>query len=137
MDEVQGIAYGAQKQEDAMQGRFPVEVDFSDGYARLNYNNAREDIAYGMDKSLDQLEIYNSSNQLIKKFDFTYSYFVLARAAVAISTSASNLRRFTEKTLTQAHPPYTFTYNEAVQALSRSNQNVEMGKDYPNGSLHF
>ncbi|MGY3214779.1 hypothetical protein [Mucilaginibacter sp. HD30] len=112
-----------------------TRIDFSGGYVRLNYNNARQDIAYGADKSLDQIEVYNGNSQLIKKYDLAYSYFGTGGTYLE---KRLKLTSVTEKNLTQAHPAYTFTYNEAVQILSRNTMDKDHWGYYNgrgNGSL--
>jgi len=91
-------------------------IDFSGGYIKFNYNNVRQDISPGTDKSLDQIEIYTSGNTLIKKYDFAYSYFGGG------SNPADNrlkLISLSEKSATNQKPPYVFTYEESVQLPNR------------------
>jgi YD repeat-containing protein len=90
-------------------------IDFSGGYVKFNYNNARQDIL--ADKSLDQIEIYSPNNTLIKKYDFAYSYFNPGSSNP--DDTRLKLTSITEKSATGQKPPYTFTYEESVQLPNR------------------
>jgi hypothetical protein len=99
-------------------------IDFSGGYVKFNYNNARQDIFNGDDKSLDQIEIYTSVNSLIKKYDLAYSYF-------GAGTSTADEKRLkltsvTEKSGTNnPKPPHVFTYEESIQMPQRLSLSVD------------
>jgi hypothetical protein len=93
-----------------------TKIQFSDGFVVFNYINPREDYENGFDKSLDRIDVYNSSNELIKRYDLAYSYF----GSGSFDYKRLKLNTITEKTLTQQKPPYEFTYNETIQAVSRN-----------------
>ncbi len=93
------------------------QIDFSGGYVKFNYNNVRQDISPGTDKSLDQIEIYTSVNTLIKKYDLAYSYF--GPGSSDPDDNRLKLTSVTEGSATSQKPPYTFTYEESVQLPNR------------------
>ncbi len=98
-------------------------IDFSEGYVKFNYNNSRQDIYNGDDKSLDQIEIYSASNTLIRKYDLAYSYF---GSGPDPDSKRLKLTSVTEKSATNSpKPPFIFTYEESVQVPNRHSLSVD------------
>lgn len=96
------------------------QIDFADGYAKFSYNNVRCDLVD--DKSLDVMEIYTKSDELVKKYNFGYSYFGNnSDGANRLSENNKRLKlvTLTEQSSTSAKPPYTFTYEEAIELPGR------------------
>ncbi len=96
------------------------KINFGDGYIKFNYNNVRCDLM--MDKSLDKMEIYTKSNELIKRFKFGYSYF--GNNSDGYNLLTQNLKRLklisiTEETTSIQKPPYLFEYNESIELPNR------------------
>jgi len=97
-----------------------VKIDFGDGYINFKYNNVRCDLME--DKSMDQMDIYTKSNQLIKRFKFQYSYFGNNSDGCNIYTQNSKrlkLVSITEGSIATEKPPYIFEYNEAINLPDR------------------
>ncbi len=99
-----------------------TRIDFSEGYLKFNYSST-ERLDLPGEKAIDQIEIYNQANQLIKKFDFAYDYF---GAGSGSSSTRLKLTSLTEKSPTGQKPPYIFTYNESLQALHKN----DYSRDY-------
>jgi hypothetical protein len=99
------------------------QINFSGGYVKFNYNNPRQDIYNGDDKSLDQIEIYTSSNTLIKKYDLAYSYFDAGGSTS--DDKRLKLTSVTEKSAVSQKPPYIFTYEESVQLPNRMSMSTD------------
>jgi YD repeat-containing protein len=98
-------------------------IDFTGGYVKFNYNNARQDVYSGDDKSLDQIEIYTSGNSLIKKYDLAYSYF--GAGGSSVDDKRLKLTSLTEKSATSQKPPFTFTYEESIQLPNRLSMSTD------------
>lgn len=54
-------------------------IDFKNGYVEFNRNTPRKDVsvvATGTNNSLDEIRIYNSKGNLVKKIRFNHDYFI-------------------------------------------------------------
>lgn len=90
-------------------------IDFLSGYVQFSYETERLDLAGTY--QLNKMEVFNLENELLKSFDFDYSYF---------GTEGSNesqlrlkLDALTEKSPSEEKPPYVFTYEESISMPDR------------------
>lgn len=95
------------------------EIDFESGYVKFNYFNSRCDV--WNDKMLDEIEVFTSDDQLVKKFVLSHSYFGDNGNCNFETTIAKRLKleSVTEWNGTTANPPYVFTYNESIALPDR------------------
>lgn len=104
-----------------------TKIDFQEGYINFTYNNTRCDLID--DKSLDIIEIYTKSNQLIKRYRFNYTYFGNNASCDRFSEQYKRLKLnsiLEESSISAAKPPYEFKYNETIDMPSR----LSFGQDH-------
>ncbi|MEJ7769705.1 MAG: DUF5977 domain-containing protein [Chitinophagaceae bacterium] len=97
-----------------------VKINFDEGYINFNYNKQRCDLTE--DKSLDEINVFSKTNQLIKGYKIGYSYF--GNNSDGCNYYTKDLKRLklvsiTEHNGTLQKPPYTFRYNESVELPNR------------------
>jgi YD repeat-containing protein len=97
-----------------------ARINFTDGYVKFNYNTVRYDLI--TDKSLDEMEVYNTRNTLIKRVRFGYSLFGDNSDGYNIATQNSKrlkLISITEGDSINSKPPHLFEYNESIALPGR------------------
>jgi hypothetical protein len=104
-----------------------TRINFGNGYLKFNYNNVRADLVD--DKSLDEVEIYNANNSLLKRFRFFYSYFGNNSDGInrlTEHTKRLKLDSLQEVTPTIQKPPHIFEYNTSIPLPHR----LSYGQDF-------
>lgn len=102
-------------------------INFASGYVNFNYNKVRCDLVD--DKSMDEIEIYATNDpnipeddELIKKYDFNYSYFGDNSDGCHRPTEIYKRLRLDsiqEKSGTTSNPVHSFEYNTMEPLPSR------------------
>lgn len=110
-------------------------IDFEIGRINFKYNNIRCDLVD--DKSLDEIEIYDYTGTLVRRFQLYHSYFgsnPLCDRPNEIYTRLK-LDSVVESSATERMLPYEFSYNEEIPLPSR----LSYGQDhwgYYNGRIN-
>ena len=96
-------------------------IHFKNGYLKFNANSMRCDLP--SDEALDDVELYNEQNQLLKRFKFEYGYFgVLGQPSFCGNELAANSTKLQLKKLTEENvvngilaqkTPHIFEYDES------------------------
>jgi YD repeat-containing protein len=94
------------------------KITFKNGYVLFNRNKLRKD-NYGTganSKSLDELLVYTTSNERVKKISFAYGYFYSPeKSGTAKNRYRLKLLGFTEEGAASGGKTYQFDYNNKVQ----------------------
>jgi YD repeat-containing protein len=111
------------------------KIDFQYGYIDFEYENVRCDLVD--DKSLDEIAIYSSSGELIRRFQLYHSYFGNSSVCDRPNEIYKRLKldSVVESGLNGRKPAYEFSYNENIQLPSR----LSYAQDhwgYYNGKIH-
>lgn len=88
------------------------EIIFRGGKIKINRNNIREDLLT-TSKSLDEIVVYNSNDQVIKKFVFSYDYFRTYANTTDFQSKRLKLLGFSEYGADNLAPKtHSFGYDE-------------------------